>query len=93
MKKPIVITGASRGIGKAIAIELAGKGTNIVINCVNNVDKLNEVRSIIEEKGSVCETFIGDMGNYSDVQKMFDMLSGFFRIWARLSGTGYVTLI
>ena len=40
---------------------------------MNNVDKLNEVKSIIEEKGSVCETFIGDMGNYSDVQKMFDM--------------------
>jgi len=73
MEKTIVITGASRGIGKAIAIELAGKDTNIVINCVNNVDKLNEVKSIIEEKGSVCETFIGDMGNYSDVQKMFDM--------------------
>ena len=73
MKKTIVITGASRGIGKAIAIELAGKDTNIVINCVNNVDKLNEVKSIIEEKGSVCEKFIGDMGNYSDVQKMFDM--------------------
>ena len=73
MKKTIVITGASRGIGKAIAIELAGKDTNIVINCVNNVDKLNEVKSIIEKKGSVCETFIGDMGNYSDVQKMFDM--------------------
>ena len=48
MKKTIVITGASRGIGKAIAIELAGKDTNIVINCVNNVDKLNEVKSIIE---------------------------------------------
>ena len=110
MKKTIVITGASRGIGKAIAIELAGKDTNIVINCVNNVDKLNEVKSIIEEKGSVCETFIGDMGNYSDVQKMFDMclqrfgqvdvlttmpeylLSDFSRIWAKMSGTGYVTL-
>ena len=48
-EKTIVITGASR-IGKAIAIELAGKDTNIVINCVNNVDKLNEVKSIIEEK-------------------------------------------
>ena len=73
MKKTIVITGASRGIGRAIAIELAGKDTNIVINCVNNVDKLNEVKSIIEEKGSECETFAGNMGNYSDVQKMFDM--------------------
>lgn len=70
MKKTIVITGASRGIGRAIAIELAGKDTNIVINCVNNVDKLNEVKSIIEEKGSECETFAGNMGNYSDVQKM-----------------------
>ena len=109
-RKQILVTGASRGIGKAIAIELAGKDTNIVINCVNNVDKLNEVKSIIEEKGSECETFAGNMGNYSDVQKMFDMclqrfgrlmclstmpeylLSDFSRIWAKMSGTGYVTL-
>ncbi len=73
MKKTIVITGASRGIGRAIAIELAGKDTNIVINCVNNVDKLNEVKAIIEAKGSECETFAGDMGSYNDVQKMFDI--------------------
>ncbi len=73
MKKTIVITGASRGIGRAIAIELAGKDTNIVINCVNNVDKLNEVKAIIEAKGSECETFAGDMGSYGDVQKMFDI--------------------
>lgn len=73
MKKTIVITGASRGIGRAVAIELAGKDTNIVINCAKNVDKLNEVKSLIEKKGSVCETFIGDMGNYNDVQEMFDM--------------------
>ena len=73
MKKTIVITGASRGIGRAIAIELAGNDTNIVINCVKNVDKLNEVKAVIEKKGSVCETFVGDMGNFEDVQKMFDM--------------------
>ena len=71
-KKVVLVTGASRGIGKAIAIELAGKDTNIVINCVNNVDKLNEVKSIIEEKGSVCETFIGDMGNYSQVDVLIN---------------------
>ena len=50
MKKTIVITGASRGIGRAIAIELAGKDTNIVINCVNNVDKLNEVNPLLRKK-------------------------------------------
>ena len=50
MKKTIVITGASRGIGRAIAIELAGKDTNIVINCAKNVDKLNEVKAVIEKK-------------------------------------------
>ena len=99
MKKTIVITGASRGIGKAIAIELAGKDTNIVIICVNNVDKLNEVKSIIEEKGSVCETFIGDMGNFSVSVRLMCLstmpeylLSDFSRIWAKMSGTGYVTL-
>lgn len=73
MKKTIVITGASRGIGRAIAIELAGKDTNIVINCAKNVDKLNEVKAVIEKKGSVCETFVGDIGNFEDVQKMFDI--------------------
>lgn len=73
MNKTIIITGASRGIGRAIAAELAGKDTNIIINCVKNADKLNEVKEIVEEKGSVCETFVGDMGCYADVEKMFDM--------------------
>ena len=92
-RKQILVTGASRGIGKAIAIELAGKGTNIVINCVNNVDKLNEVRSIIEEKGSVCETFIGDMGNYSDVQKMFDMcLQRFGQVDVLINNAGIASI-
>ena len=35
----IVITGASRGIGKGIALELADRENNLIINCVNNVDK------------------------------------------------------
>ena len=49
-KKTVLVTGASRGIGKAIAVKFAKKGYRVVINCVNpsHEDMLAQVKKEIE---------------------------------------------
>ncbi len=69
-RKTVVITGASRGIGRAIALAFASPLYNVVINCVNNVDKLNEVRDIIVSKGAECLAFAGDISDYDVAKEM-----------------------
>lgn len=73
MRRTIIVTGASRGIGRAIALSLANEETSLLISCSKSAAKLNEVKALIEEKGARCKTYIGDMGNYSDAMKMFDL--------------------
>ena len=68
----IIVTGASRGIGKAIAIALADKNNNILINCVNNVDKLDTVNSILKEQGCNSMMFCGDVSDYDTCARMID---------------------
>jgi 3-oxoacyl-[acyl-carrier protein] reductase len=50
-----LVTGASRGIGRAIAIELGGTGLHIVVNCRSAVDRAHEVADSIEEAGGSAE--------------------------------------
>ncbi len=78
MRKTIVITGASRGIGKAIALKLANVDINIVINCVKNIEKLKEVKAEIEKKGCICETFVGDISDYKTAEKLFSFVEDRF---------------
>ena len=51
--KTIWITGASSGIGKALAIEWSSYKTNLILSG-RNIEKLNEVKTICEEKGADC---------------------------------------
>ncbi len=48
----IIVTGSSRGIGKAIALDLASSGANVVVNCRSRVDLAAEVVALIESMGS-----------------------------------------
>ncbi len=70
--KTALVTGASRGIGKAIAVKLARNGYTVFLNSANRQDKLRETASEIKADGGVCEEFFGDISDPLFVNKMFE---------------------
>ncbi len=70
MKKTAIITGASRGIGRATALLLAKDYDYIAICCKNSASALEELASIIRQSGTICTTFVGDVANYDFVADM-----------------------
>lgn len=59
--KRALITGSSRGIGRAIALALADEGYEILIHCAGNVQKAMEVKAMIENKGGIAEIYQADL--------------------------------
>ena len=49
--KSVIVTGASRGIGRAVAIRLAGDGFEVTVNYAGNVTKAEEVVTKIKSHG------------------------------------------
>ena len=58
-RKTVLVTGASRGIGKAIAIKYAKKGYNVIITCVHRRDQLLLTEVEIENYNVECMTWVG----------------------------------
>lgn len=54
-KKIAIVTGASRGIGRAIAIELASEGALVIINYNGSKEKAEEVKAHIQNQGGQAE--------------------------------------
>ncbi len=69
-----LITGASHGIGKAIATEFARHSYHLVINCARSADALHALASqLIQEYHISCFTCIGDVSNPDFVSEMFQI--------------------
>lgn len=70
MAKTILITGSSRGIGKATALYLANNGYNIVLHCSKNVERLDDLKNEITSKGVNCRTLAFDTTNRAQVAEV-----------------------
>ena len=72
MDEVAMITGATRGIGKQIALTLANEGYNIVLNYRTKNDELIQAKNEIESKNVKCLTVQGDVTNFEDCKQMIE---------------------
>lgn len=96
-RKTALVTGASRGIGKAIALKFAKKGYNVVINCVNpsHEDLLLQVKKEVESYQVSCLPYLGDMGDYEKCSELFILIKkqfGGIDVLVNNAGVAYVGL-
>jgi len=68
--KVAVVTGAGRGIGKAIALKLAKEGASIVVNYRNSEKEAKDLVEEIREKGGIAECVQGDVSFLEDAEKV-----------------------
>ena len=69
-EKTALVTGASRGIGRAAALELAKAGAKVAVNFAGNRTAAEEVVSMIEATGGQAMLVQADVGNAADVEAM-----------------------
>ena len=85
-RKQILVTGASRGIGKACAIHFAKEGWHVFLNCSKSISELQATADFItKETSGSCEILPGDVGVPSEVGRIFDQIE--------MSGSGLDVLI
>ncbi|MGB1285761.1 MAG: 3-oxoacyl-[acyl-carrier-protein] reductase [Aggregatilineales bacterium] len=72
--KTALITGASRGIGRAIAIELAAGGATVIINYNSNTDAANAVLEEITANGGTAHIHQADVSDADAVTAMFKII-------------------
>jgi len=70
--KTAIVTGGSRGIGRAISMRLAKDGFAVVLNYLGNEEQANRTVADIEGMGGQALAVQGDVGIIEDVERMFD---------------------
>lgn len=72
--KTAVITGASRGIGRAIAVAFAKSGANIALNYHGNTVSAEEARALVEKENVRCALYRCDVADFNETKKMTDAI-------------------
>ncbi|CAB9503177.1 arabinitol 2-dehydrogenase [Seminavis robusta] len=77
-KKLVIVTGGSRGIGRATCVWLASKGYQVAVNYNNGEEAAQEVVAEIESAGGSAKAFQCDIGEETQVEEMFEDVMGHF---------------
>ncbi|HEX4226039.1 MAG TPA: SDR family oxidoreductase [Pseudonocardiaceae bacterium] len=70
--KTAIVTGASRGIGRAVATELAARGASVVLGYVGNEARAKQAVKHIADKGGVATALRVDLSKTEDIVRFFD---------------------
>lgn len=77
--KVALVTGGSRGIGRAVALELAKKGAAVVISYVSSVKQALDIVDQITKSGGRAAAIISDVSQPDEVERLFRIVMGAFR--------------
>ena len=72
--KTALVTGSSRGIGRAIAIRLAQDGYKVIVHCAGNTAKAEETKHIIEQNGGVAEVMVCDLTDLNSTKEFCEKI-------------------
>lgn len=76
--KIALVTGASRGIGKAVAEKLSDENYTVIINFKNSAEKAEEVRRAVITRGGNAEIFRADVSNEKEAEDLVSFCVGKF---------------
>ncbi len=94
--KTVLITGASRGIGKAIAYSFMKPEYHLVITCKHNIDALNKIKEEAELAGVRCLAIQCDVADYDSIVTLFNQIKAWgtgVDILINNAGISYVDLV
>lgn len=87
--KIAIVTGASRGIGRAIALKLAAEGAMVVVNYNGSEDRALKVKQEIEEKGGRAEIYQCDVSDFEKCEAFVtDIIKQYGRIDILVNNAG-----
>ncbi len=76
--KVVLVTGASRGLGRAIAVDLGSKGQKVVVNYAGSEDAANETVEMVKAAGGDAIAVQANCGDPDDIKEMFAKASEAF---------------